>query len=253
MRKTLVMVVMLTALSGLAPHAQDSQGVVEAASYALGMIRGPQRVDAVNTIAFWGTGTMNALGQAYRPEMPWPAFKLTNFKVSIKYSDRALRFEMERTNPDGLVQGGGGLPLAAPQKLIQVVAGKYAWNESQVGAGLVSGQGTTTPAIATYNDRLLQFWMLTPEAVIKAAREGGANTKLTTEGGAKVLTFPAPGLAGVMMKATLNAKNLIDRVEARVDNPVLGDTVIETTFSDYRDLDLERETDILVPHRIVQK
>jgi glyoxylase-like metal-dependent hydrolase (beta-lactamase superfamily II) len=253
MRKALVAVAMITTFAWRAPHAQDARAVVEASAYALGMIRGPQRVDAVNTIWFSGTGTMNALGQAYRPDMPWPAFKLTSFKVSIKYSERGLRFEMDRTNPDGVVQGGGGLPLAVPQKLIQVVAGKYAWNESQVGAGLVPGQGTATPAQAAYSDRLLQFWMLTPQAVVKAAREGGGSTKVTTERGAKVLAFPAPGLPGVAMKATLNATNLIDRVEARVDNPVLGDTVIETTFSDYRDLDPERQTDILVPHRIVQK
>jgi glyoxylase-like metal-dependent hydrolase (beta-lactamase superfamily II) len=230
-----------------APQVQtEAQKTVEAVQNALGMIRSVQRVDAVNSVVLMGTGTAGAIGQAWRPDMPWPVFKLTSYKASIKHSDWGLRAEIERTNPDGVVQGGGGLPLAAPQKLVQVVAGKFAWNETQPGIN-------PTPAQGTYNDRLLQFWTLTPLAAIKAARLGGADTKLSTEGGVRVLTFPAPGLPGMTLKAMLNAKNLIDRVETRVDNPVLGDMLAETTYADYRELDPERRSDVLVPHRIVQK
>jgi glyoxylase-like metal-dependent hydrolase (beta-lactamase superfamily II) len=56
-----------------------------------------------------------------------------------------------------------------------------------------------------------------------------------------------------MLKATLNAKNFIDRVEARVDNPVLGDTLFETSYSNYGEMDPERRSDVPVPHHIVQK
>ena len=227
-------------------QAQDAQKTVEAVQSALGMIRGVQRIDAINNVVLQGTGTMGAVGQAWRPDMPWPVFKLTNYKASIKHSEWGLRAEIERTNPDGVVQGGGGLPLAAPQKLVQVVAGKFAWNETQPGIN-------ATPAQGTYNDRLLQFWTLTPLAVTKAARLGGADTTLSIEGGARILTFPAPGLPGVTLKATLNAKDLIDRVEARVDNPVLGDTLFETTYSDYGEMDPERRSDVPVPHHIIQK
>ncbi len=261
MRKMLLATTMLAVAAELPTHAQtrpqtaqaqtqaqasDAQKAVEAVQYALGMIRGVQRIDAVNNVVLVGTGTMGAVGQAWRPDLPWPLFKLTSYKASIKHSDWGLRVEIERTNPDGVVQGGGGLPLAAPQKLVQVVAGKFAWNETQPGIN-------ATPAQGTYNDRLLQFWTLTPLAAIKAARQGGAETKLITEGGVRILTFPAPGLAGVTLRATLNGKNLIDRVETRVDNPILGDMLVETTYSDYRDLDPERQTDVQVPHRIVQK
>jgi len=234
---------------GAQPAAEvqtDAQKTVEAVQNALGMIRSVQRVDAVNNVVLVGTGTMGAIGQAWRSDAAWPLFKLTNYKASIKHSDWGLRAEIERTNPDGVVQGGGGLPLAAPQKHIQVVAGKFAWNETQPGIN-------PTPAQGTYSDRLLQFWTLTPLAAIKAARQGGADTKLSTEGGVRILTFPAPGLPGITLKAMLNEKNLIDRVETHVDNPVVGDLLVETTYSDYRDLDPERQSDVLVPHRIVQK
>ena len=56
----------------------------------------------------------------------------------------AMRVDVTRSNPDGLIQGGGGLPLAAPQRQIQVVSGKFAWNESVPGAGFTAGT-TATP------------------------------------------------------------------------------------------------------------
>ena len=68
-----------------------------------------------------------------------------------------------------------------------------------------------------------------------------------------VITFPLPGaLDGVTMKVTLNAKKQVERVETRADNPVLGDLVTETTYSDYKDLG-EIATDVLFPSHIVQK
>src|SRR5262249_31773603 len=59
-------------------------------------------------------------------------------------------------------------------------------------------------------------------------------------------------LAGITMKATLNAKNQVERVETRADSPVLGDTVMETTYSDYKDLG-EITSDVIFPSHIVQK
>lgn len=250
MRRAISQVAVLVALSApTITSAQDVTAAIEAASGALGVLRGTERSDSLVRLQFQGTGTMSAFGQAWRPDMPWPSFKLTNFKAAISYTNpTAVRLEIERTNPDGLVQGGGGLPLAAPQKLVQVMTDKYAWNEAQPGIN-------ATPAQATYNDRVLQFWMLTPHGAIKAARAGGANTKLMVEGGATVLIFPVPGLPGISMKATLNAKNLVERLEAQFDNPVLGDTLMETTFSDYRDMDAARnaQSDNLFPTRIIQK
>jgi glyoxylase-like metal-dependent hydrolase (beta-lactamase superfamily II) len=232
-----------------AKTTQDVTAMVDAALGALGVLRGTERQDSLVRAHFTATGTMGALGQPWRPEMPWPLFTLTNFKAGISYTNPiAMRLEIERTNPDGVVQGGGGLPLAAPQKLIQVIADKYAWNETQPGVN-------PTPAQAAYYDRLLQFWMLTPHAAIKAARIGGISTRITSERGATVLTFPVPGLPANTIKATLNAQHLVDRLETRFDNPVLGDTIFETTFSEYRDIDAARNSpsDILFPARIVQK
>jgi glyoxylase-like metal-dependent hydrolase (beta-lactamase superfamily II) len=240
----------LASLGSPSGEAQDAAAKIKDAQYAMGMIRGPRRIDAIATLEYWGTGFTYAFGQAYRPDTPWPAFKLA-YHASLSYTVPAMRVDVTRSNPDGPMQGGGGLPLAAPQRQIQVVSGQFAWNEPTPGAGLTPGT-TATPAPGTANDRLLQLWT-TPFGVLKAAERAGANTKVATEGGNTVLTFPLSGtLAGVTVKATLNPKNQVERVETRADNPVLGDIITETTYSDYKDLG-EITSDVLFPSHIVQK
>jgi hypothetical protein len=240
----------LLSLGSPPARAQNAAAKIKDAEYALGMIRGPRRIDAIATLEYWGTGYTYAFGQAYRPDTPWPPFKVT-YHASLSYALPAMRVDVTRSNPDPPVQGGGGLPLAAPQRQIQVVSGQFAWNESTPGAGLTPGT-TATPALGASNDRLLQLWT-TPFGALKAAERAGANAKLAMEGGNTVITFPLSGpLSGITMKAFLNAKNQVERVETRADNPVLGDTVTETTYSDYKDLG-EITSDVLFPSHIVQK
>ena len=238
------------ALAAPCARAQDAATVIKNAEYALGMIRGPQRIDAINTLEYWGTGSTYAFGQAYHPGGAWPEFKAT-YHASVSYAVPAMRVDVTRSNPDGVIQGGGGLPLAAPQRQIQVVSGKFAWNESVPGAGFAAGT-TATPAPDAAIDRLLQLWM-TPFGVLKMAVKAGAAAKVSTEGGATIITFPLSGtLQGITVKATLNAKNQPERVETRTNDPVLGDMVTETTYSDYKDLS-EITTDVPFPSHIVQK
>lgn len=231
-------------------RAQDAQAVIKTAQYAIGMIRGPQRIDAINTMEYWGTGSTYAFGQAYRPGSVWPAFK-AQYHASLSYAVPAMRVDVTRSNPDGLIQGGGGLPLAAPQRQVQVVSGKFAWNESVPGAGFIAGS-TATPTPDAVNDRQLQLW-ITPFGALKMAVKAGSAAKVSNEGGATVLTFPlsAP-LQGVTMKVTLNAKNQPERVETRSNDPVLGDMVTEVTYSDYKDLG-EITTDVQFPSHILEK
>jgi glyoxylase-like metal-dependent hydrolase (beta-lactamase superfamily II) len=248
MKRTVLISGAMLALASLAvppAGAQDAAATIKAAEYALGMIRGPRRIDAISTLEYWGTGYTYAFGQAYRPDGAWPAFKVS-YHASLSYAVPAMRMDVMRSNPDGLVQGGGGLPLAAPQRQIQVVSGQFAWNESTPGAGFAPGT-TATPAPGAAGDRLLQLWT-TPFGILKAAERSGANAKVEVEGGATVLTFP---LSGATAKVTLNAKNQVERVETRADNPVLGDVITATTYSDYKDLG-EITSDVLFPSHIVQ-
>src|SRR6266849_1297922 len=150
----------------------DRAKTLRAAADALGMVRWSDigaggvhlpAVDVLNTMEFWGSGITYGSGQAYKSDASWPSFK-TEYHVALAYNPPAMRVEMTRTNPDAPVQGS-----AAPLHTIQVVRDKYAWNESEMGAGLVLGKGTATAAMAAaVNNRLLQLWIL-PYGVVKAA------------------------------------------------------------------------------------
>jgi glyoxylase-like metal-dependent hydrolase (beta-lactamase superfamily II) len=236
------------------PAAPDLKTVLHEAQDALGMLRGAQEEDSITTVYYQGSGAMYAFGQAFRPDMPWPAFKVTSYVADISFMPLGMRVQLERTNPDGPVQGGGGLPLAAPQRQLLVVAdgawagpggsgGPFAWNEQGVGTG-------GAPAQAAARDRYIELLML-PHAALKAARAAGDQTRVSVQNGATVLTYPA---AGATFNLRLNAEHRVDRVETRIDNPILGDTLVEAEYSDYLDLGGElHPSDVLYPGHIVRR
>jgi len=229
MKKMLLTMAVILTVAALTGHAQDGKAALDSAARALGATN-------LTSIQYSGSGTNNAFGQAYAPGGPWPTFKVTSYKAAINYSTPAMRVELDRTNPDGLIRGGGGLPLLAPQKQVLVVSGDFAWN--------VAGQ-SAAPLQAALNDRLRAIWT-TPHGVIKAAQDAGAKATVAAARGGKgaVISYPS---AGGTVKATLGADNLVERVEARSDDPVLGDMVTETTYSEYRDF-----SGIKFPTRITQ-
>jgi glyoxylase-like metal-dependent hydrolase (beta-lactamase superfamily II) len=238
MRTAALIASLILTLAALAGHAQDGKATLDTAARALGATN-------VASIQYSGTGFNHAYGQAYAPGGPWPAFKVTTYAAIINYNTPAMRVELDRTNPDGEIRGGGGLPLLAPQKQVQAVSGNVAWN--------VVGQNATMAAYTTASptpvtDRLLNIWK-SPHGVVKAAQNAGANTVVTMQRGADgrsipVITFPA---AGLIVKATLNADYLVERVETRVDDPVLGEALYETVYAGYRDFG-----GVTFPTRIVQ-
>lgn len=230
----------------------DLKTVLYYAADALGMLRGGNEVDLVLTMELFAAGTMNVGGEPC---------KLTNYRASIRYrpsqGNQNERLPVPAMREDFTCAGPGGKPGS---RRIQVVAGKFAWNEGQVGM-----KATPAPDGAV-TERLLRLWTLTPESAIKAAMAAGAKTTLTTEGGLPVLTFPLPApFESATMKATLDPKifridtnpagvkrefsHLIDRTETRI-----GNRVIDTSFSTYGDWNEEDLSSmILLPRRIAQK
>src|SRR5437867_1239557 len=213
--------ILVTILAAVSPaRAQDAATRIKAAQYALGMIRGPQRIDAINTMEYWGSGTAGR-----------PAAKVT-YHVSLSYFTPAMRVDVTR-------EPGG--------REIQVVSTNFAWDESVPGAGFISGT-TAKPAPAAVKDRLIQLWS-TPHGALKAAERAASSAKVTKENGATAITFPmTTPLAGITMKITLNASDHVEKVETRTENG----TVTETTYSDYKDLG-EIQSDVLFPLHITQK
>jgi hypothetical protein len=196
------------------------------------MLRGPQRIDAINTMEFWGSGTTMMGGQTYK----------TDYHASIGYDPAGMRVEMTRTPANG----------GAPQHTLQVVNAKYAWDETEVGSGLDGGKGTATATPSALNDRLLLLWTF-PFGAVKAALAAGDKAKVTTEGGTTVITFPLSGpLAGITEKMTLDPKNnLPSKVEVHSDKPS-PNMITETDYSNYADLG-DITSDVQFPGHIVQK
>jgi glyoxylase-like metal-dependent hydrolase (beta-lactamase superfamily II) len=242
MRKALVAVVVVASLQ--MARAQDNKApapaapapaaapvTLEAVSKALGASKG------LTTLQFSAKGSNNAYGQAWRSDQAWPAFKVFSYTATLDYVTPAMRIDLQRTNPDTApVRGGGGLPLLAPQSQGQAVSGKLAWNLATPAGG---GAPVATPAPAAVADRQLLLWTLTPQGVIKAAMANNATVA------ARVISFK---VGDTQVKASVGAGNLITSVRTTGDAAVLGDTVTETTFSNY-----EENRGVKFPMRIVQK
>jgi glyoxylase-like metal-dependent hydrolase (beta-lactamase superfamily II) len=226
------------------PAPLDRATLLREVGIAHGMLRGLQYSDAITTAQYQAAGTQYIAGQAFKPGAPWPAAKLTKYNVWVNYAVPGIRIDLERTNPDGIVQGGGGLPFAAPQRQILVVGGSRAWNETMMPGG------PATPAIGQEKDRAVQIWML-PHGAVKAARMAGDKLAVGMEAGKITLTFPLPApSSSYTEKVRLDARKLVEHVEVMVDNPVLGDTKLEADYDGYKDPDL---SDIPFPFHIVQK
>jgi hypothetical protein len=237
-RRTLIAAAVALAVHPAAAQtAPDRTTALRAAADALGMVRwsdigaGTTRlpgIDIVNTMELWATGTVDVDGKPVKAE----------YHAALGYNPAAMRVE--------LVAGG------KRQGPFRTVRETFAWDESELGAGLVAGKGTATPAMAALRDRLLVLWTL-PYGVVKGAIAAGDKTIVGREGGTQVVTFPLGGpLAGVTVKATLDSNNLITRVETRPDNQSLAALATQTEYSDYADR-AEVLTDIRTPGRIVRR
>src|SRR5438552_18973530 len=194
--------------------AGDRKWVLFNWMWYMGMLRGVQEVDAVATLELQGTGTIQVQGQPCR---------LTNYRASINYQVSGMRVQYTCTVPNG-----------QSHKAIDVVSGQFAWDEDMVGAGLVPGRGTATPNRAALNERLIRLWS-SPQGAPKAAAAGGENTKVAMEGSKPVVTFPIPGVQGAIAKATLNAENQAERVQATVGN--VGPEFVYEKYDDYNSPD----------------
>jgi hypothetical protein len=242
-RSAAFIVAIAVALSAPVVRAQgtaDRAKVLRAVADALGMARWSDiggantrlpGIDIVNTMEFQASGVSDMEGRSVK----------TDYHAAVGYNPVAARLEVTRT-PEG----------GTAQHAIYVVRETYAWDESEIGAGLVRGKGVATPAMSAVRNRLLPIWML-PYGVVKAAYAAGDKTTVSTEAGATVITVPLSGpLAGITLKATLDAKNLISKVEARADNAALANLASEVEYSNYAD-HAEVLTDVQSPGRIVRK
>jgi len=214
------------------PAKSPALAAIDAASNALGMLRGVQMQDSLVTVRYSATGTMYDVGTP-GGSAEWTPLKITGYTARVAFDVPGMRVEYEHA---GIAPGP---PLV---KATEVVGLTYAWNENSA--------GDAQPMPSAVRDRLLQIWML-PHGALKAARAAGEKVQVATEGASTVLTFP---VAGTVEKVWINDKHLVDRVEAPITHPVLGNTTLEASYSGYADLgDVAYKSDVFFPAHIVQK
>jgi glyoxylase-like metal-dependent hydrolase (beta-lactamase superfamily II) len=203
-------------------------GSLEAANEALGAAQ-------VNSIEFSGTGRWYQFGQAPAPNSAWPQFDVSSFTATIDYGTPAARVQMTRKQT---IEPGRVRPAPVEQRPDQYVSGTTAWNlAAPAGASAPVAQ----PQPAAVEERVMEIWT-TPHGFLKAAAANNA-TSTPSEGGSEV-TFTSGKNKYV---GTINAQNEVTRVQTWIDNPVLGDTEVLLTYSDYKDFDGVR-----FPSRIVR-
>jgi glyoxylase-like metal-dependent hydrolase (beta-lactamase superfamily II) len=210
MRTALASTIILLLALPLAAAGQDASATLAAASKALG-------ADGLKSIEYSGSGATFAFGQSATPGQPWPRLNLKSFTRSVNYETASLRDENVRTQGENPVRGGGQQPIRGEQRQSFWVSGDHAWN--MMGTAAV-------PAPISLAERQFQMWS-TPHGVVKAAAANNA----TVQG--RVVAFTIPGRMRV--RAALNDASLVERIEAVVPHPVLGDTPVEVTYSDYKD------------------
>jgi glyoxylase-like metal-dependent hydrolase (beta-lactamase superfamily II) len=218
MKRMLAAVVGVTCLTLHAAaqnSAPDAGAVINAVTAAMG-------TGKLRSVQYTGTGSTNPTGQAYTTGGPWPRFTVTKYAMSIDYSLPAMRQELVRIDDARPPRGGG--------------AGGYNPTTFQGGIRPIPGdviQNQTIDA-RTGQNGAIAFW-LTPHGFVKGVTANMATAKTATVRGKKTLTFTAFGKFPIT--ATLDDRNVIEKVEALVDIPYTGDTVLDGTYTEYRDLD----------------
>ncbi len=216
LRTLIVSAAALALVSCATFRGEDAESVLRRADQAMGGTN-------LKSIRYAGSGTGGTFGQAYRPGMAWPKISYSSYSRLADYENSALREDAARSRAEPT--GGGAVPLLGlgEQRTTGLLRGTAAWN--MVGPAPV-------PAPIAVTARIHDLWT-TPHGVIKAALKNKAALAMRNEGGKSVVSFSEAGR--FTATAWINADNLVERIDSRLPHPVLGDTAVETAFSDYRD------------------
>jgi glyoxylase-like metal-dependent hydrolase (beta-lactamase superfamily II) len=206
------------AVAPLVAGAQDAGALLRRSAGAMG-------ATDLKSIRYVAEGIGYSYGQAFKPGLPWPKINVHGHIRTIHYDSAAMRDEivLSRAEP----QGGGGYPLSGPQRNDQYLSGAHAWNQTGP---------APTPGPRFVGDRTHQLW-ITPHGVVKAATRLGATLQWRSVGGKSLAAVSLVEPGRYAATAFINDEYLVERVESRVPDTVLGETQYVTEYVDYRDFD----------------
>jgi glyoxylase-like metal-dependent hydrolase (beta-lactamase superfamily II) len=182
----------------------------------------------VQSMQYTATGTSTLVGQQFEPSGPYPEVKVPRYARSEDYANAAISLDYALLQ-DTPTQGGGGLAFGVENPRRMGLKGDQPWTY----------QGPTPTAAPQVMSQLLTELWTSPQGIVKAALAD--NAPMTGN------AFEVARQGRFKARATVDGRNLVERVEAWVANPVMGDTPVVTTYADYRDFG-----GVMVPMRISQ-
>src|SRR5215831_1814365 len=214
MFKKPVAALILAAAVASAAAAQEAKTVITNVSKAMGY-------DQLKSIEYSGSGFEGtAMGQAQSAAKGWPHFTLKTYTRYIDVNagtgqQTALR--SRPAEPDGQLAGGGGLAPVAEAQNTTVIGANAGWNAKLDVA--LSPPG---------------FLKLASNAADATVTQQSVNGKKYT-----VVSFPveqkAPSGVPYTISGSIDSQNMIAKVETRVEDNVIGDMLVEQSYSDYKD------------------
>jgi len=225
--------------------ARDLKSVLFNWTWHMGMLRGIEEHELVASFEYRAEGTVQVNGQAcaiapFEEGAREGELGTSGYRISASYQQPGYRTQINCTLPNGQTYSN-----------IEVVSGRYAWNEDVPGAGLEPGRGTVTPTPGALNERLIRLWA-SPYGAPKAALAGAGiplrrvwrnpgglleagtstigDTSVTWDGETPVISFPIPGVDGARGVARLG-----DRFMAESVVVTHGADTYTFTYGDYDD------------------
>ncbi len=200
LKKMLLLFGLLAFVTGLG-ISKDAKSVVDDVAKTIGAAD-------VNSLQYSASGIYSQFGQNPSPYLPYPRFYAKVTRV-LDFQKGLSREEMVRSQYENPPHGGGGQPLYRDASGVTVSSVNGAW-----------GPGQTA---------------LTPQGWVKAAMASTPALKSATVNGkpGSIVSFTVNGKYKV--EGYVDSENLLTKVNTWMPNPILGDTLIETTYSGYKD------------------
>ncbi len=184
--------------------AQNAATVIANASKSMG-------VEGLSSVNYYGSAANYNLGQNNNANYPWPRTNVNDYRRTIDFTKPAL---LSTGQTYAVPVTGGAAALAPFTQNIQ----------------------STNPAWA----QQLEIWV-SPWGFLMGAQQYNATARRRTVDGEQLteLTWESPvkspGGAAYRVVGYVNRDNLVTRVDTWLENPVFGDMLVSTKYSDYRD------------------
>jgi glyoxylase-like metal-dependent hydrolase (beta-lactamase superfamily II) len=214
MVRTLVATAVTLTLLCSAASAQDAKAVVGSASKALG-------AEGLNSITFSGSASNVNFGQTKNIQGPYTLNPITNYVRTIDLNASASRASGQTAPAQP-----GGQPGNFNQN---ITAQQTGWTQQLEVA-------------------------LTPWGFLKGAAANNATARTAKMNGKtyNVVSYntsqKAPSGQAYTVTGYINEQNEVERVETRLDHPILGDLLVENVYSAYQPFG-----NVKVPTRITQR